>query len=161
MNTVKKYLPVLIGIIIIISLFAFLLPKNDKKSSEDIIKKVRILGDSMEPNYKNNDIVLLKKYKVIKRFDVILFNRDENNKLVKRVIGLPGETIEIKRGNILINDEPITNKNGNGDILDMEKITLLEDEFFALGDNYDNSLDSRFFGPIKKETIKGIIEKNK
>ena len=133
-----------------------------------IVTPVRVDGSSMFPNLADNDILLLKKYdKSIERFDIVVINHGKS-KLVKRVIGLPGETIKINIshvGNnvvskILINGEEIDDPYGYEYMKDAGKaaneIQLGDDEYFVLGDNRNNSADSRIIGIINKKDIFGV-----
>ena len=97
---------------------------------------------------KNNDILILNKLdKTYKRFDIVVVNYN-NTKLVKRIIGMPGETVYInEKGDIYINDElleesyvkEVIRYRGRAE----EPITLGEDEYFVMGDNRNGSSDSR------------------
>ncbi len=130
-----------------------------------------VSGNSMYPRLKNNDNILVNKlaYKFddVERFDVVIFpHYNEAMKkdvfYVKRVIGLPGELVRVDKGLIYINGELLTEYYGcydeelpyyNG--IAGEEIYVGEDEYFVLGDNRNNSEDSRTFGCIKKDELTG------
>ena len=123
-----------------------------------IATPVRVDGDSMNKTFKNGDILILYKLSKIKRFDVIVLHEEKDNeKIIKRVIGMPGDTVAIKVGEIYINDEKIDDEYAYGMTTDYERITLKSDEYFILGDNRLISKDSRYFGPIKEKEIKGKV----
>ena len=123
-----------------------------------IITPVRVDGDSMKNTLKNGDILLLYKLSSIDRFDIIVLDEEKDNeKIIKRVIGLPGETVAIKKGKIYINDKVIDDEYAYGQTSDYNKVTLKDDEYFILGDNRLISKDSRYFGPIKDNEVKGKI----
>lgn len=132
-------------------------------------------GSSMAETMHDGDLVIVEKVSYYnndpERFDVVMFdlpgNSEEDTKcLVKRIIGLPGETIQIKDGQIWIgtgdNLEVMVEGYGQGHVLDRagiasEPITIGPDEYFVLGDNRSISKDSRNadVGLVKKETIYG------
>ncbi len=133
-----------------------------------IVTPVRVDGTSMFPTLNNNDILIEKKFdKSINRFDVVVINY-KKDKLVKRVIGLPGETIRISVthvGNnvvskIIINGEVLEENYGYEPIenagIAANEIKLSDDEYFVLGDNRNDSSDSRFLGVFKKKSINGV-----
>ena len=123
-----------------------------------IATPVRVDGDSMNKTFKNGDILILYKLSEIKRFDVIVLHEEKDNeKIIKRIIGMPGDTVAIKDGEIYINDEKIDDEYAYGMTSDYERITLKSDEYFILGDNRLISKDSRYFGPIKEKEIKGKV----
>lgn len=115
------------------------------------------IGSSMEPTLSNGDLVLTQITDSPERYDIIVF-KNENKYLIKRVIACPGETIQIMNNTIYINGSPIKDSvlvtMENYGVAEQE-ITLKEDEYFVLGDNRNNSIDSRIFGPIKKDVILG------
>ena len=133
-------------------------------------QRVSTIGDSMKPVLENGDITLINRivYNASspKRGDIIAFkpNGNENSHYyIKRIIGLPGETVEIKDGEILINGEKIeedykTTKIDDPGIVE-EPITLGGDEFFVLGDDRQNSEDSRMadIGNVKRTEIEGKV----
>lgn len=123
-----------------------------------IATPVRVDGDSMNKTFKNGDILILYKLSKIKRFDVIVLHEEKDNeKIIKRVIGMPGDTVAIKDGEIYINDEKIDDEYAYGMTSDYDRITLKSDEYFILGDNRLISKDSRYFGSIKEKEIKGKV----
>lgn len=128
-------------------------------------EQIPISGHSMLPVLKSEDVVLMNRlvydFGSPKRFDVIVFRRDDDKTNVKRVIGLPGETVQIKDGAIYIDDRPLKAEDGLNHVslagLAEHPIKLDEDEYFVLGDNREGSEDSRFanVGNINKKQILG------
>ena len=123
-----------------------------------IITPVTVEGPSMNQTLYQGDIMLLKKFdKSIERFDIIVFKR-KNDKLIKRVLALPGEKIKCVSGIIYVNNEEIDDSFAYGKTEDFKEYILGDDEYFVVGDNRENSFDSRSFGPIKKDSIEGSID---
>ncbi|MDY3800485.1 MAG: signal peptidase I [Bacilli bacterium] len=129
----------------------------------------QIIGSSMESKYKDQDIVILNKlhyrFFKIKRFDVVSLKYDDSKYLIKRVIGLPGDNIEYKNNKLFINgkeiEEYFLDKETNTEdfsltTLGYEKIP--KDMYLVLGDNRENSLDSREIGLVKRKDILGKIK---
>ena len=129
-----------------------------------------VKGQSMEPNFENGDYLIVDeisyKLREPKRGEVIVFKYPENpsQRFIKRVIGLPNETVEIEDGKVKIF------KNSQLQILDEEdyiqsliytsgdiQVILGPNEYFVLGDNRDFSFDSRRFGVLSKEYIIGRV----
>ena len=131
-----------------------------------------VVKESMEPTLEDGQMIIIKKHNLeIDRHDIVLVKIDQNEEIVKRVIGLPGDIITIKLGNVYINNSKmieyyLTDETTTHCFLDNEYIrsectyTLKEDEYFILGDNRLNSIDSRTFGPIKEDNILGEILNN-
>ena len=129
--------------------------------------QVPVSGGSMQPVLDADDVVLVNRliYDVGKpeRFDIVVFEREDHKKNVKRIIGLPGETVQIKGGQIYINDELIEQPEGAGSIslagIAENPVKLGEDEYFLLGDNRDSSEDSRFsnVGNVSGKQIQGRV----
>ena len=124
---------------------------------KNILKqKINIIDKSMEPTLKHGDIIVMRK--VIfsydpKRFDLIYFKNNGIN-LLKRVIGLRNEVIEISKGNLIINENLLKEDfKDNKFNFDLPKTILKKDEVFVLGDNREFSKDSRNFGAIKIKNI--------
>lgn len=135
------------------------------------IDPVRVDGTSMDTTLSNGEILILNKivYKKedIKRFDIIVIKEDDNiflknKKIIKRVIGLPGETIEYKDNVLYINGKEMkdpypSTKTDDFSIEDIGHEKIPGDTYFVMGDNRSDSLDSRYpsVGVIKKEQIIG------
>lgn len=146
MKVIKEVIPYIVIVVVVVLIRTF------------IITPVRVDGDSMKNTLKNGDILLLYKLSSIKRFNIVVLDEEKDNeKIIKRVIGLPGETVAIKKGKIYINDKVIDDEYAYGETSDFDKVTLADDEYFILGDNRLISKDSRYFGPIKDNEIKGKI----
>lgn len=125
-----------------------------------IITPVRVDGDSMNDNLKNGEILLLKKYdKSFERFDVVVF-KYKNEKLVKRIIGLPGESVIYKDNKLYIDgkyveEDMIDKKTYNFDLRELGFDTIPKNYYFVMGDNRTNSTDSRIIGLVSKDDILG------
>ena len=111
-------------------------------------------GPSMEPTLKSNNWLIVLKFTKIDRNDVIVFKYNKRH-LVKRVIGLPGETIKCEDGKIFVNDQELNDKYTIEDNSCTGQIVLKDDEYFVLGDNRAVSMDSRAIGPVNKSQILG------
>ena len=130
-----------------------------------------VKGESMEPNFDNNQYLIVNeidyRFGQPKRGDVIVFHypRDPREFFIKRIIGLPGEKVEIRDGRITIYNQshpkgftideyylPKTTYT-SGDL----SVQLKSDEYFVMGDNREHSYDSRRFGPVKKSLIVGRV----
>lgn len=134
-----------------------------------IIQRTIVDGPSMEDTLHDGESLLVEKiswhFGWIDRFDIIVFypygREVEEEYYVKRVIGLPGETVQIIGSEIYINGEVLEENYGKDPITNpgraAEPITLGEDEYFVLGDNRAVSLDSRYdtVGNVKRENIGG------
>jgi signal peptidase I len=125
-----------------------------------VMERTIISGNSMYPTLMDSDVCLTAKYRnEPERYDIVVA-KVQCHTIIKRVIGLPGETLEVKGGKVYIDGKEVTTEydfyTENGGILS-EPYTLTTDEYFLMGDNRQESYDSREFGSIKKEDIKGIV----
>ncbi len=130
--------------------------------------RTSVIGDSMEPVLYNGQEILMNRilYRISmpKRGDVVVFlpNGNKNSHYyVKRVVGLPGETVQIRDGNVYIDGMMLAEDDSFDKIVDpgiaRNELLLASDEFFVLGDNRNSSEDSRSgnIGAVKKDTIIG------
>jgi len=129
-----------------------------------IMRPHKISGQSMMPNYQDSEYLLTQKVSYYlnkpQRGDVVVLvpppSVSQNDEFIKRIIGLPGETIRVSGGHVYINgkilDEPYIASNvytGGGTFLSEDTdFTVPEDEYFLMGDNRPNSSDSRYWGPV-------------
>ena len=126
-------------------------------------------GSSMEHYLEDKDNLIAERityyFRKPERFEVIIFKREgesrhgqeKGDSLIKRIIGLPGETVSISNGKVSINGKVLEEDHYAmaGYTSAMEPVTLGEDEYFVLGDNRDISLDSRYIGPVKFSAFEG------
>lgn len=148
MKVIKELLPYIIVIIIVILIKIF------------IINPVKVDGDSMYATLYDGDIMLLNKtsywFNEIERFDIVVVNHNGKD-LIKRVIALPGESVEFKDNKLYINGKYIEQSflNKNEITEDFVLTNIKENNYFLVGDNRDISLDSRILGTFDKKDIKG------
>ncbi len=136
-----------------------------------VITRDVVLGDSMYDTLNDRDVVMLDliSYRFSKpgRFDVVVFPAPDqrNTYMVKRIVGLPGETVRMdEEGNIYINERLINDSHATEKVTDPglaggHGVVLGSDEYFVLGDNRNHSLDSRYENVrnIRKNMIKGKV----
>jgi signal peptidase I len=123
-----------------------------------------IPSGSMEPTLQVQDKIIVNKlvyrFKEPARGDIIVFELpmlEPDLDYIKRVIGLPGETLEIKDSTVYINGQPLEEDYLPSDLrfMDFGPITIPDDSYFMLGDNRNNSQDSRIWGTLSKDHIIG------
>lgn len=124
-----------------------------------VVTPVRVSGSSMANTLKNGEILLLNKFEYrfsdIKRFDIVVV-KAHGERIIKRVIGLPGETLKYENGILYINDKMIEENYLDEVTKDFIYEGKIPDEcYFVMGDNRDDSLDSRYFGCFPKKDILG------
>ncbi len=129
-----------------------------------VVEAFRIPSESMVPTLEIGDRLFVNKF--IYRFtdpergDVVVFKSVEGGEeeLIKRVVAVPGDTVEVRDGVLYVNGEPQVDPYVNREFLDRSYYgpkTVPEGHVFAMGDNRANSRDSRFFGPVPYENIEG------
>ncbi len=123
-----------------------------------------VVGQSMVPTLNDSDRLIVekltKRFGEYDRYDIIVFPHEKDILYIKRIIALPNDKVDIKDGKVFVNDEPIDDKyvfeeiDKYGDSL---PLTVPEGQYFVLGDNRNNSYDSRYLdvGTIKREDIIG------
>ena len=164
-NIIEKILEIfeylLISVLIFLIVYVF------------IAQLVQVSGDSMNPTFNDKQQLIAEKVSVVlgdlNYTDVVIFNSieedDINNShlLIKRIIGLPGDKIKIENGFVYLNDNRLqedylpdgvyTNLKPNNKIIEGEEYIIGEDSYFVMGDNRDESNDSRYFGTLHKNDI--------
>ena len=130
---------------------------------EFLYSPIRVSGSSMVPTLKDGDIMILDKigYRIngLKRFDIVVIKYN-NEKIIKRVIGLPGDYIEYKDNILYVNGKEIKEEykrdiTNNFSLKDLGYEKIPENKYLVLGDNRSISKDSRIIGLIDKEDIEG------
>ena len=118
---------------------------------------IRVNGTSMYPTLQDKEFMILNKISLkqgINRFDIVVVQ--ENNKyIIKRVIGLPGESVMYKDSKLYINGKVIEDNYSKTTTNDFDNVVLGENEYFVMGDNRAVSSDSRIIGPVNIKNIKG------
>ena len=144
--TIKDYVYIVLVVVIIRTFF---------------VTPAIVSGSSMDDTLTNNELVIVNKivYRVsdIKRFDIVVVsNKEDGDKIIKRVIGLPGETIRYTDNKLYINDKLVETNLTFKDTADFEATTG-ENEYFVMGDNRPVSKDSRALGAFTKKDIVGRV----
>lgn len=148
-DTFRELIPYALVIIVVVLIRTFL------------VTPIKVNGTSMVDTLQHGDTMILNKIGMkingIKRFDIVVIETEESY-LIKRVIGLPGETIEYKDGKLYINDKEYKDPYYKDNTLDFERKKIPKDCYFVMGDNRGNSIDSRIIGTIKEKTILGTTK---
>lgn len=126
------------------------------------VQPVKVEGVAMEPALRNGDkIFIARSYDRIDRGDIVIFYypADPSKSYIKRVVGLPNERVEIREGKVLINGEsipePYVDARNNQAWQSRKEVKVPEGSYYVLGDNRDNSNDSRAWGPLPRHFIYG------
>ena len=152
-NIIKEIVPYILVILLALFIRAF------------IASPVRVNGTSMVDTLKEGDILILNKTnKNYKRFDIVVINSN-GTKIIKRIIGLPGENIEYKNNSLYINNKYVkdvdTEPTADFSLEELYGYKMIpEGYYFVMGDNRDGSSDSRDYriGLIKESDIKGKVK---
>ena len=146
MKIIKEILPYVLIIIAVILIRTF------------IITPVRVDGASMDQTLEDGQILLLYKLSNIDYGDIVVLDEEKEGEIIiKRIIGMPGDTVSIRDNTIYVNGEEVEEDYAYGETSDYEEITLDDDKYFILGDNRPISKDSRYFGPVKEDEIIGKV----
>lgn len=116
-----------------------------------------VSGPSMQPTLNGGELMILNKNGSFSRYDVVVVDIG-SEEIIKRIIALPGETISCEAGVVYVNGRRQDENYSKGITFSFDKITLKDDEYFVMGDNRENSKDSRVLGPIKQDHIKGTTK---
>ena len=150
MKLVKEWMPYILILLIVVLIRSFL------------FTPIKVQGSSMQDTLEGDEIMILWKIGDIQRYDIVVADYMENGKkvdtLIKRVYGLPGETIKCEQGMIYVNDHKIDDEYATNTTLDFDTVTLGENEYFLMGDNRRVSKDSRVIGPIHRSEIQGTTD---
>lgn len=150
MNVLNKIIKEVIPYILIVILVVFI--------KTYIVTPIRVNGPSMNNTLHDKDIMLLDevsyRFGNIKRFDIVVLKYN-NEYIIKRVVGLPGEELEVKDNELYINGKMIKQNFNHAKTKDIEKVVVEDNCYYVLGDNRVNSIDSRVIGTVDKTRIKG------
>ena len=142
---VKEWLPYVVILILVLVI------------KINVASLIRVNGKSMNNTLKDGDIMVLDiigyKTSKLERFDIAVVDNGKDY-LIKRVIGLPNEEIEYKDNKLYINGKLVKDKYGNGNTSNF-KVKVKNNSYFVLGDNREDSLDSRYYGSFNKKKILG------
>jgi len=142
---------------VVLSLVIFLLIRQ-------VVQNYRIENHSMEPNFYEGQFVLVNKVAYWlgepTRGDVVVFHnpRNTNEDYIKRIVGVPGDTVEVRDQTVFINGQPLPEDFPHNPMPPGEyigPIVVGDNQLFVMGDNRPNSSDSRVFGPIEQDLVVG------
>lgn len=117
-----------------------------------------VSGCSMDPTIKDGNYVFVKKWSHNYHRGQIIIAKNEGIELIKRIAGVPGDTVKFKDNTLYVNDEEVKFYDYHGiKAKKFDKVTLKKDQYLIIGDNFKKSYDGRYFGPINKKQIQGIV----
>jgi len=150
MGKVKEIIPYIIIVLVVVLIRTY------------IATPIKVNGTSMYDTLNHKDTMILNKIDVkinkLERFDIVVIETGDTY-IIKRVIGLPGETIKYQNGKLYINGKKVKDpyyKNDNTS--DFESVKIPKNHYYVLGDNRTDSIDSRIIGPVSLESIKGTTK---
>lgn len=153
---IRRRMRIMIGLLVLIMLVAINLAIG---SGNLLIEKV--ISESMEPNLLVGDRLLCDVNGVPDRYSIVILKdpEDAEGKLVKRIIGLPGDRILLRGGSVYVNGELELSDKVTSNVISWRDISVKvpTDQVFLLGDNRNNSVDSLNFGPVAYEEILGVV----
>jgi signal peptidase I len=129
-----------------------------------LYQPVRVEGTSMLPRLEDQDRLFINKFvyrfSAIAQGDVVVFRypRDTQKSYIKRIIAIPGDRLRIDRGQVFVNDKPLSEPyipEEYRDVRSLDATVIPKDEYFVMGDHRSISSDSREFGPVKRDLIYG------
>ncbi|MEG0479971.1 MAG: signal peptidase I [Clostridium sp.] len=159
MGKIKSFLNdykwIIIGFILLQIAIGYFVPRY--------IVPFRVDGESMENTLHHNDLMIGKKYngENPKHGEVIVFQAPNGSLYIKRIIGVPGDTISIKGMDVILNGKKIQEDyiNPPQETMEIDEIKIPDNKYFVMGDNRDNSVDSRYteVGLVDMSQIKSEI----
>lgn len=165
-SQILKTFAINIGVALVVFMAAFV------AGNKFFFTIVKVTGTSMAPTLSDGELYVLNRlaYNIRnpKIGEVVVFKDPDDSRLsIKRIIGKPGDILEIRNGRVYRNDELISEPYLATNTLTFlmqtaggKTFQLAEDEYFLLGDNRENSLDSRYYGSVEKSSILGVINKS-
>ena len=142
----KEVIPYIIIIVVVLGIKKF------------IFAPVLVNGTSMMDTLYDKDVMILDKIGMringLDRFDIVVIQH-EDTKIIKRIIGLPGDTLEYKDNKLYINGKKVKDSYGTYETNDIEEIKIPKNSYYVLGDNRIDSVDSRIIGPVADKNILG------
>ncbi|OPZ07304.1 MAG: Signal peptidase I U [candidate division BRC1 bacterium ADurb.BinA292] len=152
----RRRLRVMVGLLILLVLMGVNLAIASGK-----VRFEKVISGSMEPTLLIGDVLLMDANAVPDQYDIVVLNDPEEpgGKLVKRIIGMPGDRIVLRGGILYLNgkEEYSTQVTSNHISWEDTRFKVPEDHVFVLGDNRNNSVDSLNFGPVSYEEIRGVV----
>lgn len=117
-----------------------------------------VSGRSMYPTIKDGSYVFVKKWSHDYHRGQIIIAKNEGIELIKRIVGMPGDTVEFKNNTLYVNGKEPKYYDYQGiKAKKFQKVTLKKGQYLIIGDNFNESYDGRYFGPIDEKQIQGIV----